>query len=483
MNTNFLQNSLTDVQIDASRTRGSLEGWRQTVGHGGINPVPLPAKVVQGLKKLQPRLIRIFLQEFFDIYPEHGRFDWTRLDPYMDALAQTGASVVAAITMKPPVLFPEVNHAIWRPNDVEEWQQVVAALVQRYSVERQIVAYWEIGNETDIGEWGGSPYLIPGPEDYFEYYCMTIDPILRTCPSVKVGGPASCWIENEPLPGLVRRCRETGTRLDFISWHSYNSDVDRHVQGVRLAETLFAGWPGPRPELLYTEWNKDFEIARGVLNPRTGRMGRNVSVDDMAFDVERAGVTASVLMGLIETSLDWSFYYHIWDQIFYPETFRSFYSDHGLALMMEHWNEMPHRFGLFGVNGEVRPQYFVYQMLTRLGEEKLESHSNHPDVRVLAARQGERIGILLTNYNPYHATDQVVQLNFSNLHSGSRRLVVYRIDTERRWSEEDLELEPVECRDTYVLEDFCFQVALPAGSVVMVRMEEANTSPAAVRSS
>jgi hypothetical protein len=35
--------------------------------------------------------IRIFIQEFFQVYPEHGRFDWSRLDRYMDALAKTGA--------------------------------------------------------------------------------------------------------------------------------------------------------------------------------------------------------------------------------------------------------------------------------------------------------------------------------------------------------------------------------------------------------
>ncbi len=39
--------------------------------------------------------------------------------------------------------------------------------------------------------------------------------------------------------------------------------------------------------------------------------------------------------------------------------------------MYIHWNEAPHRFGLFGEGGQVRPQYFVYQMLSRMGEERL----------------------------------------------------------------------------------------------------------------
>src|SRR5437763_3837506 len=108
------------VTIDAGQTQGPLELWRHTFGHGGINPHPFPERVIEGVRRLQPRLIRLFLQEFFHIYPEHGRFDWSRLDPYMDAAALTGAKVVAAITFKPPVLFPAVDHARWQPADVGE---------------------------------------------------------------------------------------------------------------------------------------------------------------------------------------------------------------------------------------------------------------------------------------------------------------------------------------------------------------------------
>src|SRR5262249_46409197 len=167
-----------DVAVDLAADEGPLELWRHSVGHGGTNPLPLPARVVEATAKLKPRLIRIFIQEFFQIYPEHGRFDWSRLDPYMNALARTGAKVVAAITIKPRPLFPTVDPAIWRPNDVAEWQRVIAALVRRYSVDKPIVTYWEIGNETDIGEQGGCPYLIPKAADYAAYYRMTLDPIL-----------------------------------------------------------------------------------------------------------------------------------------------------------------------------------------------------------------------------------------------------------------------------------------------------------------
>src|SRR5690349_2156302 len=61
------------VTVDLSKDEGPLELWRHAIGHGGVNSHPLPDHVVEGLHKLRPRLIRVFIQEFFDVYPEHGR--------------------------------------------------------------------------------------------------------------------------------------------------------------------------------------------------------------------------------------------------------------------------------------------------------------------------------------------------------------------------------------------------------------------------
>src|SRR5579885_3012670 len=44
-----------DVAVDLAADEGPLELWRHGLGHGGINPVPLPARVVEGVEKLKPR--------------------------------------------------------------------------------------------------------------------------------------------------------------------------------------------------------------------------------------------------------------------------------------------------------------------------------------------------------------------------------------------------------------------------------------------
>ena len=128
-------------------------------------------------------------------------------------LAQTGAKVLATINFKPPLLYPQVNQDIWRPNDIAEWHNVIYQLVQRYSVEKPIVTYWEHVNEPDIGETGGCPYRIPAAEELHEFYAMTIKPILEAFPAAKVGGPAAA--DFQFVPGFVDLLRQAPDAAGF----------------------------------------------------------------------------------------------------------------------------------------------------------------------------------------------------------------------------------------------------------------------------
>lgn len=449
------------IRIDADTRQGPLELWRHSLGHGGINTKPLPDRVVDGVSRLGLRLVRIFIQEFFNIYPRHGCFDWSQLDPYMHALARTGAKVIAAITIKPGCLYPAVDHTVWRPNNVQEWQQVIAELVRRYSVDQKIVTHWEIGNEPDIGEDGGSPYLICDPEAYGEYYSMTVEPILRVFPQAKVGGPAIATMHHEPLLGLLKYCRHTETRLDFLSWHLYHSDPSRHAHLVEIAEILCNELLGRRPEFFVTEWNR--------------RLGS--STEDAAFDPRRAAATAACIVDMHRAGLDWSFYYHISDQICYPADFQPFFSPAGVANMVRHWNETPHRLGLFGVNGKVRPQYFVYWMLAQMGDERLAISCDDRDVRVLAGRAGSAVSALAVNYSLDEQAHRIAKLQFSNVAAGLKRLTVHRIDPQRRWCPDSLDLQAVEDRHICTSFDFLCQILLPADSVALIRLTDVTSDP------
>ena len=315
-------------------------------------------------------------------------FNWNKLDPYMGSFAQTGAEILQRSILKPPVLYPRIDHNIWRPNNVDEWQNVIYQLVRRYSVEQPIVTYWEHVNVPDIGTWGGCPYRIPSVEELHEFYKMTMQPVLQAFPRAKIGGP--CPAEYQVVPGFVDICARNRTQLDFcllpslpgcprnFSYHGGNTfSEDR-------------SYPGKRPELMINEWNKGFEPLWSSTDYDS------VSVEEMAMQPRRAAHTAKILLTMLDTPLDWSFYFLLWDSCMHPEEFVHFFSpEDAQAIMYKHWNEASHRFGLFSESGKPRPQYFVYQILSRMGEVVIASTHNSPTLTLLAVRGNGKLSVLI----------------------------------------------------------------------------------------
>lgn len=448
------------VTLQCDKPGADFEGWRHTIGHGGINKYPLPPRVSGGLAALKPKLVRTFIQEYFHIYPEHGRFDWSALDPYMESLAASGGSVVACICIKPKPLYPEINQRIIMPNDIVEWQTVVEALVHRYSIEKKIVTYWEIANESDIGETGGCPYLTLTPEEYNEYYRITQEAVLRAFPQAKVGGPALANPQSPLLEGLLKFCTQENLQLDFVSWHIYNDDPNWHAGNARrIRELLDSYYPNKHIETLVTEMNCGFQ---------------DVSVNECAYDSLRCAAMAASVFGCYDAKLDWSFYYHIWDQVFVKDQFREFYEDPDI--MLTHWNKIPHRFGLFGVCGEVRPSYFFYKLMNLMKKKEVPVMCPVPDLRVKSTADETGSSTILVNYDTRQGRDMVAELDYSGLKDGLHVITIYRVDNEHRWDPEKLELIPVERRyvDISAADSeraFYTQVYCPANTVSFISVE------------
>jgi hypothetical protein len=184
-----------------------------------------------------------------------------------------------------------------------------------------------------------------------------------------------------------------------------------------------------------------------------------------------AAITAASALAMQEAGLDWGFYYHIQDQAADPEAFRPFFTAQGVSHMVRHWNEVPHRFGLFGVDGEARPQYFAFDLLGRVTGVRLAAATDTPDLRLLAGRDGDALSTLIVNHGESGAHDRVVEISYQNIVPGRKRIVVYRIDDDRHWNDATLELEPVERRETFTEGAFSHQVWAPAHAVLLVQIE------------
>ena len=451
------------LKVDWAKDAGMLDLRYHSLGIGGVHSMPPPKPVVEGTAKLKPRFIRIFLQEFFYVYPNHGVYDWAKMDAYMDAVHAMGGDIMASICLKPNALYPVVDETIWKPNNVEEWQELIRALVLRYSKEKPYVTHWAIANEQNIGELGGCPYLITDPDDYFEYYKITAKPIREALPDVKVGGPSHAGGGAEPAKYLARfieLCKINNIAVDFTCYNAYIDDPEGHVFAGRTIRDAIDKH-NPDVKLYMTEFNVNLV---GL---------DDLSVEEEAYDPRRAAGLASSIMALHEDGcLDGSFQYHIYDQFCNPAEFAPWYAR--TRYMAEHWSDLSHRLGLFDLDGKRRPQYFMYKMLYDMMGRRAELCGTNKVMRGLASlNSNDTMNILLSNFAVQGTPDTVAMIQFENASAGVYRQKVYRIDTETAANMKAApmyDLPPVESRIVYVHSDFHFHIYTPADSVTLVRL-------------
>lgn len=124
------------------------------------------------------------------------------------------------------------------PKDYEKWGEVVYQwarhCAQRYGMEEVEQWWWQTWNEPNIGYWQGTP------EEFRKLHDYAIAAVRRAIPKARVGGPdvagdggdfARAFYEH-CLRGRNHATGETGTPLDFVSFHAKGSPryVDGHVR-------------------------------------------------------------------------------------------------------------------------------------------------------------------------------------------------------------------------------------------------------------
>ena len=98
-----------EVTVDFFKPDGAWDMPALALGQGGLQGDPMIAPHIKELKQRRPRTVRLFLSEYYRIYPAHGVYDFTKLDRELEAVVATGARPTLAVAIKPPVLFPVVD--------------------------------------------------------------------------------------------------------------------------------------------------------------------------------------------------------------------------------------------------------------------------------------------------------------------------------------------------------------------------------------
>jgi hypothetical protein len=339
----------------------------------------------------------------------------------------------------------------------------------RYSREKPFVTHWAVGNETNIGEWGGCPYLITNPDDFFEYYKMTAVTIREALPDIKIGGPSYAGGGKEAAEYLARfieRCKRDSIPVDFTCYNAYNDSPGGHAADGRIIRDAIDRFD-PDVKLYITELNMG--------------IGDDVSLEEKAYDPKRAAGLAAALLEFHEDGcLNGSFQYHIYDQWNDPREFAPWFAR--TRYMAEHWNDAGHRMGLLDLDGKPRPQYFMYDMLYGLTGQQAGISGTDKVLRGLASvNETGDLSVFLTNYAVQGTPDIVAQLQFVNAPEGLYRLEVYRIDKISAAAMKAANMEalpPAESRTVYAHADFHFDIFTPANSVTLIKMHKQDeTSP------
>jgi hypothetical protein len=351
------------------------------LGQGGLSDEPMWADRVPEIRALRPKIVRLFVQEYFDLLPERGRFHFAALDRSVDTILSAGAKPLMCLCFKPRQLFPEVDQDIVEPRDYSEWENLIYGLVAHYRGRNAGIQYWEVGNEPDIGEDGGCPYRFK-PESYIRYYQHTAAAILRADPQARVGGPALASSRSAILSALLNFCETNRVPLSFVSWHIYSSDPKAIRGTVEHIRQLLKEHPSLNVETFLDEWNMD------LMNPPLDPRFQPAFVCETTWQMK-------------EAQLDYSCYYHIRDWYVDFEQFKPFMSARGTAFMTRWWNRMPQFDGLFDYQNQIRPTYYAFKLLSRLAGERLRIISDQEAAHAFASHdeQLRMYNLVLWNFS------------------------------------------------------------------------------------
>ena len=188
-------------------------------------------------------------------------YDWTGVDRIFDSYLERDVRPYAQIGFMPKALssHPEPYRHEWRPGlpydriftgwsyppkDYEKWSELVFQWVKhcvdRYGREEVESWYWQTWNEANIGGPNRPGYFTGSDEEFHKLHDYATAGVRRALPTARVGGPDSAgsggrWTRQffeHCLRGTNYATGETGTPLDFVSFHAKGSPdyVDDHIR-------------------------------------------------------------------------------------------------------------------------------------------------------------------------------------------------------------------------------------------------------------
>ncbi len=343
---------------------------------------------------------------------QHPVYNFSYVDQIYDGLLAEGVKPFIELSFMPTKLAAkDIIQSFWyRPNvsppkDLAKWDDLVTAftqhLIDRYGIDEVADWYFEVWNEPNIDFWGGDPKQAT----YWQLYDDTARAIKKVNSRLRVGGPATAqaaWVDV-----FLQHCAQDKVPVDFVSSHVYANDRAEDVFGV--SEDI------PRDKMVCRAVKKvhdQIEVSNLANLPLIW------SEFNASYKNEPA-VTDSVYMG------PWL-----------ADTIRQC---DGLTQMMSYWTfsdvfeeqgvvKTPFYggFGLIAVGHVPKPVYGAFQLLHKLGNQRLALNS---DSALLTRRDDGSLVLAVWNYAPPEETGSTRTVTVRFDHTKAKQASIWQLDT------------------------------------------------------
>lgn len=406
---------LAAIAVETDRSLGPLPRPWRALAQGGDNLETFLDGVTSEVTQVKPEYIRIdHVYDSFGIVSRDSgelKFDWGRLDALVGKIQETGAKPFLSLSYMPQAIAS--GDILSAPRDWNEWSTVVQKTIEHYSGSLDIdQVYYEVWNEPDLfGEW-----KIGGKKDYktlYLYAARGADRAAGTKP-FSFGGPGTTGLYKNWVDGFFPFILENRLRLDFFSWHRYDTNVGKYLEDVDNVDKWLDRHPYfAQVEKVVTELGPS-STAGGDNDTKTGAAHLVAVMRELMFKVAR-----------------------------------------GFSFAVN---------GNFGVLG--KPRFEALKMLGSLGDQRLAITGEGTWVRAIGAKKSEAYQVILTNYDPKGAHSEVVPVTFINLKE--------REFTLRRTALGGNTISEEVATSEAILQE---QVPLTPNSVVMLELEPKVSQP------
>ena len=316
--------------------------------------------------------IQAVFPNFYADVNDPASYDFIVTDKYLRDIQSVGTKVYYRLGTKIEHGIKKYN--IFPPKDNLKWAQICEHIIAHYTEGwadgfNYDIEYWEIWNEPDLDPderpmnehrcWGGTS------RQFYEFYGTAACYLKKRFPHLKIGGPAMAKLQYDGkwLEDFLTYMRENKVPMDFFSWHVYSATVEKIEERAAYIRQRLDNYGYTDTESILNEWN----YVRGWSEDFIYSIESIISEKGAAF-------TASVMSACQNGSVDMLMYYDA-----RPCTFNGLFDYYTLRPLKGYYP-----FYYFGKLYEMKAQ--------------TETVSDDSDIRLTAAADGERVGVMISYF-------------------------------------------------------------------------------------